>query len=62
MFCKDLKIIDNKFRINTVYEFLVKLLFWNMILRMIMEGYIDYAISSMLNVKNVRNICLNILL
>jgi hypothetical protein len=25
-----------------------------MILRMIMEGYIDYAISSILNVKNVR--------
>jgi hypothetical protein len=33
-----------------------------MILRMIMEGYIDYAISSMLNVKNVRKIYLDALL
>jgi hypothetical protein len=36
--------------VDKVYQYLVKLLFWNMILRMIMEGYIDYTISSILNV------------
>jgi hypothetical protein len=29
------------------------MLFWNMILRMILEGYIEYAVAAILNVSNV---------
>jgi hypothetical protein len=29
------------------------MLFWNMILRLILEGYVEYAIAAILNVKNV---------
>jgi hypothetical protein len=36
-----------------VYTYLAKMLFWNMILRMILEGYLEFAISSIKNVQNV---------
>jgi hypothetical protein len=42
-----------RIRIKIIYEHLAKIIFWNMILRMILEGYIEYAISSILNVKDV---------
>ena len=29
------------------------MLFWNMILRMILEGYVEYAVAAILNVMNV---------
>ena len=29
------------------------MLFWNMLLRMILEGYLEYSVSSIENVKNV---------
>lgn len=29
------------------------MLFWNMILRMILEGYVEYAVAGILNVMNV---------
>jgi len=40
--------------VNWLYEYLVRLLFWNMILRMILEGYMEYALSSIENVENVK--------
>ena len=36
-----------------MYNHLAKMLFWNVILRMILEGYVEYAMASMLNVMNV---------
>ena len=36
-----------------VYTYLANLLFFNMILRMLLEGYIEYSITSMMNVTNV---------
>ena len=36
-----------------MYAYLEKMLFWNMILRMILEGYLEYAVSSIENVENV---------
>ncbi len=38
-----------------MYNHLAKMLFWNMILRLILEGYVEYAIAAILNVKNVSN-------
>ncbi len=53
MSCKNSLRFNTIYRANKIYEYLAKILFWNLILRMIMEGYIDYAISSLLNVNNV---------
>ena len=36
-----------------MYNHLAKMLFWNMILRMILEGYMEYAVAAILNVMNV---------
>jgi len=33
-----------------IYDYIAKILFWNMILRMIIEGYLDYAVDSITNV------------
>jgi hypothetical protein len=41
------------YRVNVVCTYLEKMLFWNMILRMILEGYLEYAVSSIENVENV---------
>jgi hypothetical protein len=40
-------------RVKIVYDHLAKMIFWNMILRMILEGYIEYSISSIMNVQDV---------
>ena len=36
--------------INKVYTYLAKIIFWNLILRMFLEGYIEYAITSLINI------------
>ena len=41
------------YRLNVFYTYLAKILFWNMILRMILEGYMEFAVSSIENVENV---------
>jgi hypothetical protein len=41
------------FRINKVYTFLANLIFWNMILRMFLEGYMEYALTSLINIYKV---------
>ena len=41
------------YRLNVFYTYLGKMLFWNMILRMILEGYMEFAVSSIENVENV---------
>jgi hypothetical protein len=33
-----------------IYDHLSKIIFWNMILRLIIEGYLDYAVDSITNV------------
>jgi hypothetical protein len=40
-------------RINKVYTALSKKLFFNLGLRMFLEGYIEYAISSLMNLMSV---------
>jgi hypothetical protein len=37
------------YRFDAIYNFLYKMLFWNMILRMILEGYLEFAINSITN-------------
>ena len=32
------------------YNYFSKMVFYNMILRLILEGYMDYALSSLLNI------------
>jgi hypothetical protein len=41
------------YRLNVFYTYLANILFWNMILRMILEGYLEFAVSSIENVENV---------
>jgi hypothetical protein len=45
-----------KFRIELIYDYLAKIIFWNMIIRLIIESYLDFAIGSATNVQNVRGI------
>ncbi len=40
--------------VKIVYDYLAKLVFWNMFLRMFLEGYMEYAITSLMNVYEVR--------
>lgn len=42
-----------RFRINKIYTYLANLIFWNMILRMFLEGYMEYAITSLMNLYKV---------
>jgi hypothetical protein len=42
------------FRIESIYNYLAKIIFWNMILRLIIESYLDFAVDSGTNVQNVR--------
>ena len=57
-----LLITDFLYRINKVYTYLANLIFWNMILRMFLEGYIEYAITSLMNLYKVSYfICLKAL-
>jgi hypothetical protein len=44
---------ENFEAIKIIYDHLAKMIFWNMILRMILEGYIEYSISSILNVRDM---------
>ena len=48
-----LLITDFLYRINKVYTYLANLIFWNMILRMFLEGYMEYAITSLMNLYKV---------
>ena len=45
--------IFNPFRIELVYNYLSKMIFWNMILRLIIESYLDFAVDSATNIQNV---------
>lgn len=46
-----LRFLKNRYEIvNKVYTYLANLIFWNMILRMFLEGYMEYAITSLINI------------
>ncbi len=45
--------ISSIYSVNKVYTYLAKIIFWNMILRMFLEGYMEYAITSLINIYNV---------
>jgi hypothetical protein len=45
-----------KFRIELIYNYLAKIIFWNMIIRLIIESYLDFAIGSATNLENVKRI------
>ena len=46
-----IRFMKNKYQlVNKVYTYLAKLIFWNMILRMFLEGYMEYAITSLINI------------
>jgi hypothetical protein len=38
------------YSMEIIYDHLSKIIFWNMILRLIIEGYLDYAVDSITNV------------
>jgi hypothetical protein len=44
----------SKYSVNKVYTYLANLIFWNMILRYFLEGYMEYAITSLMNLENVK--------
>ena len=35
--------------LNKIYNYLAKRLFWNIIIRIFLEGYMQYAITSLIN-------------
>lgn len=39
--------------LNKIYNYLAKLIFWNMILRMFLEGYMVFAITSLINMNKL---------
>jgi len=46
-----IRLLRNKYHlVNLVYTYLSNMIFFNMILRMILEGYIEYSISAILNI------------
>ena len=50
-----LRIIKNKFEIaSKLYTYLANIIFWNLLLRMFLEGYLAYAITSILNLYKVK--------
>jgi len=36
-----------------LYNYIANILFFNLILRLIIEGYMDFSVTSLLNVTNV---------
>ena len=40
--------------VKIVYDYLAKLVFWNMFLRMFLEGYMEYAITSLMNIYKLK--------
>jgi|LauGreDrversion4_2_1035121.scaffolds.fasta_scaffold60629_1 hypothetical protein len=50
-----LKLIKDKHRwLDAIYNFLYNMLFWNMILRLILEGYLEFAINSVTNLQDMK--------
>ena len=50
-----LRSIKNKYEtINKIYTYLANIIFWNMFLRLFLEGYIEFSISSLMNLYNIR--------
>jgi hypothetical protein len=46
-----IRFLKNKYEwINKIYTYLANLIFWNMILRIFLEGYMEYAITSLMNI------------
>jgi hypothetical protein len=46
-----IRFLKNRFQfLKKVYTYLAKIIFWNMILRMFLEGYMVYAITSLINI------------
>jgi hypothetical protein len=43
----------SKYSVNKVYTYLSNLIYWNMILRYFLEGYMEFAITSLMNLENV---------
>ena len=55
VFALFLRLIKNKFEIaNKLHTYLANLIFWNVLLRMFLEGYLVYAITSILNLYKVK--------
>lgn len=50
-----IRMLKNKYELaNKVYTYLANLIFWNMILRMFLEGYMEYAITSLINIYKLK--------
>lgn len=50
-----LRFLKNKCEvINKFYTYLANLIFWNMFLRMFLEGYIQYSITSLINLYKTK--------
>ena len=50
-----IRFLKNKYQlVNKVYTYLSNLIFWNMILRMFLEGYMEYSITSLMNIYKLK--------
>ena len=50
-----LRLIKNKYEnVNKIYTYLGNLIFWNMFLRLFIEGYLEFSITSLMNLYNLR--------
>jgi hypothetical protein len=50
-----LRLIKNKYEnVNKIYAYLANLIFWNMFLRLFIEGYLEFSITSLMNLYNMR--------
>lgn len=45
------------FRIKIIYDFGSKIVFFNLILRLMLEGYLGFCIDSLINMLYVNNNC-----
>ena len=45
-----IRFLKNRFEfVKKIYNYLAKIIFWGMILRMLLESYLKYALSSLIN-------------
>lgn len=50
-----IRFLKNKYKmVEKVYNYLANLIFWNMIIRMFLEGYMQYAITSLMNIYKLK--------
>ena len=51
--CEKWNFILTLYRGRKIYEFIADRLFFNIIIRFLLEGYLEFAIDSMINMKSV---------